>query len=484
MEKHDPTFRGADGSRANQAFHLGDRVELQNLAEPKQLKYNGKSGNIVACAAERGRWQVVVELPVRKKDRVEGIADRQRKKRFWVATSHLRLLEAGMVTQMSMSGMDPAKHSTAANEAADPPIAGFFDFIKGGDVAAARRVLEHMSAHCVARREYAADHMMDGAGNTALIGAIENGYAELAEMLIEEFGADCMRVYMGGTPMGKQMDARFLHVAVKQFSGDERIIRALCRGGADPNDNSRHFGTPLMGAAMSAAPVAVELFKLLLELGAKPRGVFSTNGGATTTLLHTIYQNPDSSMCKTLIQLALEAGADPGEYSSAPGIETSTVLLCAASRNNVPILRALLRSELGRKAVDLTTKDDSFEETALHYALGNKTFDEDSDVREVALLLLEHGARPDIPCARGVTALNWLSASESKGRGELREAYDAAKRAGPCHNCGLLIVRCKPKVCSACRRRHYCSARCAKRSWRKGHKAECKLLSKLRVNNS
>ena len=127
---------------------------------------------------------------------------------FGVETTSLPFREANLVLvtgsmrttvqRLGSAGTDQLDFTystTAEMEARDPGVKGFFEFIKGGDVAGARRVLEHIARTnpvvIADGGRGAADVIIDGAMNTAVFGAIEFRHATLTELLVRDHGADC-----------------------------------------------------------------------------------------------------------------------------------------------------------------------------------------------------------------------------------------------------------------------------------------------------
>jgi hypothetical protein len=56
------------------------------------------------------------------------------------------------------------------------------------------------------------------------------------------------------------------------------------------------------------------------------------------------------------------------------------------------------------------------------------------------------------------------------------EAKGGAASGTKCSHCGCPEGQKKHKVCSACKKRYYCSVECQKQDWKKQHKQECKSL--------
>lgn len=126
----------------------------------------------------------------------------------------------------------------------------------------------------------------DKKGVSALMVAVERGFSEIADLLLEA----------GANPNTKKFDGETaLHKAVR-LSGDAALVRKLINAGADVNANGES-GYPISGC------VDLEIVKILLEAGAD----VNAQDSMKRTVLHWA-----ALACKPeLMNYLLEQGADP-----------------------------------------------------------------------------------------------------------------------------------------------------------------------------
>jgi uncharacterized protein len=222
-----------------------------------------------------------------------------------------------------------------------------------------------------------------------------------------------------------------LHWAVR--ANDLETVQRLLRGGASPNVANRNGVTPLLLAAINADAVMVET---LLQAGADPNASLS----AGQTILMAAARTGSAAVVKTLlahgaqvnvreqvlgetpliwaavenhdavIKVLVEHGADVNGRSNSPKFPLPeygdgksgrltvlprgswTPLMYAARQNATPAVRALADA---RADLNLTDPDGT---TALVIAVINAHYD-------LAEVLLEKGANPDIGDVAGMTPL-------------------------------------------------------------------------------
>jgi uncharacterized protein len=205
-------------------------------------------------------------------------------------------------------------------------------------------------------------------GATALYAAAGNADPAVAAKLMAA-GADPNIALMSGeTP---------LMLAARE--GNAATVRALLEGGADPNAQEKNGRqTALMWAIAEHHPeVTKELVQHKADVNAKSRTGF-------TALMFAARGDVDSA------RILLSAGADPNATIPDWG---GTALIIASTMGQTDIVEALLD-----KGADPNYKDsNSF--TALHSAVRDSDYGGDRAQRETALpivkLLLKHGADPN-----------------------------------------------------------------------------------------
>jgi ankyrin repeat protein len=170
-----------------------------------------------------------------------------------------------------------------------------------------------------------------------------------------------------------------LHSAVS-FNHMNKARTLLGRTGIDPNALNAHRFAPLHLAVLVRCGIG--MIRALLNGGADPE-VRNDKG---FTALHLAVELPvDSSK---VVEALLRTGANP--YGGPDG---NSALHLAVARGNLSILQALLRT----KQMDINCRN-ALGSTALQLAvLTNKD--------DIAMELLAWGADPNVPGARGDTAL-------------------------------------------------------------------------------
>ncbi len=205
-------------------------------------------------------------------------------------------------------------------------------------------------------------------GATALYAAAGNADPAIAVKLLAA-GADPNAALISGeTP---------LMLAARE--GNAATVRALLEGGADPNAQEKNGRqTALMWAIAEHHPeVTAELVQHKADVNAKSRTGF-------TALMFAARGDVDSA------RILLNAGADPNATIPDWG---GTALIIASTMGQKDIVEALLD-----KGADPNYKDgNSF--TALHSAVRDSDYGGDRGQRETAVvivkLLLKHGADPN-----------------------------------------------------------------------------------------
>jgi ankyrin repeat protein len=220
----------------------------------------------------------------------------------------------------------------------------------------------------------------DTQGQTPLVLATAFGTLEAVQLLLEA-GADPKLAAAGGiTP---------LHVAAR----DIRKVRLLIDRGGDVNARSAAGATPLMVA--SATNGASGAVSLLIEKGAR---VTDRDSVGATALSAAAVADHGSA-----VRLLLDAGSDGSDPQALFG---------AAMNGNVETTRLLLARQPNVRAaipdVPNTVKNGPIQfgrVTALHFAVA-------ADSPDIARLLLDAGAPPNVADMRGLTPLAYAIATD------------------------------------------------------------------------
>jgi ankyrin repeat protein len=223
-------------------------------------------------------------------------------------------------------------------------------------------------------------------GATALHRAVENGNAAEAARLIRA-GADFKAVDRYGVAPLSLACAR----------GNADIVELLLQAGADANTSLPEGETCLMSAASTGSLRAV---KALLVRGANVNAVESWRG--QTALMWAAAEGHAA-----VVDALLESGAEVNARSKAG----FTPLLFAVRQGAVAAVRSLLKANANVNDVakaaaissNSTSKPVTDATSALAMAVINANF-------EIAGVLLDNGADPDVPDARGsiLHALAWI----------------------------------------------------------------------------
>jgi ankyrin repeat protein len=186
-------------------------------------------------------------------------------------------------------------------------------------------------------------------------------------------------------------------IAVACARGNAEIIEQLLQAGADVNTALPEGETCLMSAASTGSLPSV---KALLVRGASVNAVESWKG--QTALMWAAAEGHAA-----IVDALIEAGADVNARSKAG----FTPLLFAVRKGSVPAVRSLLKAnasvnDIAKAAAissNSTARPVSDATSALAMAVINAHFD-------VAGVLVEHGADPNAPDARGsiLHALAWI----------------------------------------------------------------------------
>ncbi|TIC93493.1 Ankyrin-1 [Colletotrichum higginsianum] len=166
---------------------------------------------------------------------------------------------------------------------------------------------------------------------------------------------------------------------------DQNMVELLLRHGADPTlEEAYGFPGPLDAAIDDDEEVGLRLVRTLLDSPLPPNinYVPANDDGVDHILIET------SGKRAELVQLLLDYGADTKCFLSPSSSCNTTPLLGAVKENNIDTCKVLIRHEPG--LVNHQSKDGLVYETPLHMAAreGNS---------EMARILLEAGARPDLP---------------------------------------------------------------------------------------
>jgi ankyrin repeat protein len=210
-----------------------------------------------------------------------------------------------------------------------------------------------------------------------------------------QFGLDLM-------DLGLNLKWTPLHAAINK--GHRDIVLLLLEGGADPEIRSSQDETALY---MASSRGCVDIVRQLVSHGADPnaksRGWMDHGGNVKWAPLHVATYKEYLD----IVLLLLEGGADP-ETRSSWG---QTALYMASSHGCVNIARQLIDHGADPNAkcrgwmqfgLDLMDLDPNLKWTPLHAAIYKEH-------RDIVLLLLAHGANPEIRSSKDETALYMAS---------------------------------------------------------------------------
>jgi uncharacterized protein len=221
-------------------------------------------------------------------------------------------------------------------------------------------------------------------GFTALHEAVRHDNLEIADLLIA-----------AGADVSAATRYNITPLSLACTNGNAAMIERLLKAGADPNSTSEAGQTALMTAALAGK---VDAVKMLLAHGAKVNVQEPTKG---QTALMWAAAEGNTAAAEALV----EFGADI-KAKSKTGY---TPLLFAVRGGHKDTVQALLSH--GANSNDVAPDGTSALGTsALNVAVVNAYF-------EVAAVLLDHGANPNAPDARGsaLHTLAWLRKPGSDG---------------------------------------------------------------------
>lgn len=176
-------------------------------------------------------------------------------------------------------------------------------------------------------------------------------------------------------------------------------VKALLKGGANPNIKNKLNTTPLLEAAFNSN---TEIIKALLEAGAD----VNVSGPDGQTPLMLIARGNNVAAAKLLLDKGANVKAKEGQHQQ-------TALMWAISNNQGPMARLLIErgSEVDAKtSIDMMTPLVSGEPRAQPRSPGGMTplmFASREGCMECVQALLEKGAKIDQPDPEGVTPLLW-----------------------------------------------------------------------------
>ncbi len=249
---------------------------------------------------------------------------------------------------------------------------------------------------------------------TPLVRAIDFRHAELAQLLIER-GADIhLADVHGNTP---------LMYAVR--GGLTPIVKTLLDRGVDPNSGSEVFGGPIDSAAWEGSPAVIEL---LVAHGARVNDKSETyshalhmallNGrldAAKTLVRHGAKLNVfcaagigDIAFLRTCLEGDKESARKMATAESQYGLSTTlTPLDYAAINNQVRAAEMLLDAGAD------PNRTSGWQHSALYVAV-------EKDYRDLAILLLQRGAKVDVTSGAGGVELP-LHVAAAANRSEMIE---------------------------------------------------------------
>mmetsp|Transcript_8156 Transcript_8156/g.17050 ORF Transcript_8156/g.17050 Transcript_8156/m.17050 type:complete len:551 (+) Transcript_8156:215-1867(+) len=521
-----------------------DRVRIVGLTSEKGRKLNGRLGTVRSISGNNdgranpyvarmpdGRYKIDVDF-----DETLGKESSDGKVRVIPETKTYSLkrenLEPHDVSVGSLSrtaegvaalrGAGMTVETTAQREAREPEMAGWFPAILQGDVTRTREILTYVRE--TYGLENAADQNLDATGESALLGAIQNGHLGIVRVLLE-FGANPNRVC--NAPMMRELHLSYFNMAIMMMDtheAGEDIVHALLDGGADVNSNGMK-GTPLSLAATGAPnhESRMRLCRKLLDKGANLNLVVQ-NGlpghvvneltalSAVTGIKGSDIAEPERH---ELLNMLMQAGADPGILCTlgtpARG-ERCNAIHIVVSRREADMLRCLLSTKKGRAAVNVRRREagapgenNGDGETAITMAVADYWVPRFRACRDMAVQLLKAGADIEIEDNCGLSAAKWLQGDalkyrelsrlitkSKKSKGQDAEFWDSEEvkafiedgddSAVQCQSCRMWSDMSSHQHltfqrCSKCKSAYYCSRNCQKAGWTH-HKKVCKPSSK------
>lgn len=348
---------------------------------------------------------------------------------------------------MSMERKYRGVKLTPEMEAEDPILSGMFDATAEDDINRLEEILEHIEDRYRPRRP--ADRFVDSKGDTCLIIAIQHGFKEIVDMLIDDFKANVNAKWSPLVPEFEDSNIQPLHLAIialgkinENNESDELrehrqdIVLKLVDAGADVNCLSIK-GTPLMLALNGNCiprddwDFLKELADLLLDNGADP----NLMGQEPTNCSHPLNGACFMAFFGTeelrleIVEKMLDHGADPGMYAPGGGGQVTTPLHNAVTRRQWQVVELLLTFHQGQVAVNNTLIDVTPENgcTPIFLSLNDPKIEgRHNQVRKVVQLLLQYGADITIPNADGIPPYHGLEVMKTPKMQHLKELVDNA----------------------------------------------------------
>jgi ankyrin repeat protein len=346
---------------------------------------------------------------------------------------NLELIDACPQTALSNSELRQVGMTTTAEiEAMDPGTAGLFPAIGHGDHVRVKQIVEHIQK--TRQTDNAADWILDGAGCTALSGAVTGKHLELVKVLLN-YGADPNAPWGILNPMHRELDMSILQLAIsmlkqldpsihigKEIEDIESIIDLLLENGADVKKCSKSKGTALdilISLEITDFDATLRIMRKLIDNGADPNfesPVFVNDICKASRLpivdAVSMKYNGAAGDINQVVELLLEHGADPGKLCMR-GNEYVNAIIMASNHRRARMLEVFLKTEKGRNAVNVKHIIDTVYngESALLMTIPEDRFGkkEDTILREIAVILLKYGADVDQKRNDGCSAMDWLN---------------------------------------------------------------------------
>lgn len=333
--------------------------------------------------------------------------------------------------------------------AEDPILDGMFDVLAANDLDKMEDILEHIEDRYRPRRP--ADRFVNDRGDTLLIQAIEKGYKEMVDLMLD-FKSNVDAKFSPLIMEFEEANLNPLHIAIislqkinENNESDEMrehrqdIVIKLIEAGANVNALSIK-GTPLMLALNGNCipredwEFLKELADLLLDRGADPNlmGQEPTNCSHPLNGACFLAFFGTEELRLEIVEKMLDHGADPGMYAPGGGGQVTTPLHNAVTRRQANVVQLLLTFHQGQVAVNNTLIDVTPENgcTALFLSLNDPKIEgRHNQVRKVVGLLLQYGADIHIPNADGIPPYHGLEVMQTPKMKELKKLVDSAPKA-------------------------------------------------------